>query len=547
MTRYPIMLESAAARADRKSRRLAFALCLLLQVSACKQSSKPQTAAPADVARALINRYPEGPRLGQGSARIAYSDRARLLEKEQGLSGLIAESSDGHGLLFKAATPGIASLREGDILVIKSVAARKVLGVERKGDRILVVAVPATIRETVAEGEIHLQTPIKFGNTTKAALAPPRFTPSLLDIFATPAYADSFSPGNIAASAASANAAAGATLDGFKNMVTSVAGFVVGDWTISNWSATPAGDRLNVNLTMKKELAGFKALVTMTGYIANFDLIQNMQIGKQFGTTQLEAAVKTLAGQMQFRWQIGKDSPGGFAKEDRIRLPAAVTIPLEQYVAGLPLTLDISSALIVHPAITGGKQFAAGGFTVTYNGSMIDTVNNDGSSQASGDLAETATLDQDQGISAVAPIGMVIAYCVPRFELSLGLGKIFNFPENNVKAADAYIASFLQEHPAVQKALSNSPVGTAVISNTLASNADIFAQLIATGGSTESGSSVLVPCSNVTVEVKGQIGINGNLFGKDLVGGGSTPVEHTKDVFAKSWNRNTGGVCAGIQ
>lgn len=522
------------------------ALSLLIQLPGCRESSKSQSA-PADVARTLINMYPEGPHLGQGSARITYSDNSLILEKEQGLSGLLAESSDGHGLIFKASTPGIAGLREGNILVIKGVAARKIVGVEQKGDQILVVAVPATIRETVKDGEIHLQTPIKFGNVTKAALSPPRYTPSLLDIFATPAYAqaDSFSPGNVAASAASARAASGATMDGFKNMATSLAGFAVGGWT-TNWSATPAGDRLNVNLRMTKEDGGFKALVTMTGYIANFDLIQNMQIGSSFATTQLEAAVKTLAGQMQFRWQIGKDSPGGFAKEDRIKLPAAITIPLAQYVAGLPLTLDISSALIIHPAITGGKEFAAGGFTVTYNGSMIDTVNNDGASQGSGDLAENATLDQDQGISAAAPVGMVIAYCVPRFELSLGLGKIFNFNGNGVKAADAYIGAFLNEHPAAKNLLSNSPVGTAVISNTLASSADIFAQLIATGGSTESGSSVLVPCSNVTVEVKGQIGINGNLFGKDLVGGGSKPTEHTQDVFTKSWNRNTGGVCASI-
>ena len=92
----------------------------------------------------------------------------------------------------------------------------------------------------------------------------PRFTPSIFDIFATPAYAQgSFSPENNAAAQASSNAA---------------------------------------------------TLATMDGYAANFDLIHNLQIGSSFATTQLTAAVKTLAAQMRFSWKIGKDSPGGLAK-----------------------------------------------------------------------------------------------------------------------------------------------------------------------------------------------------------------------------------------
>jgi hypothetical protein len=203
-----------------------------------------------------------------------------------------------------------------------------------------VVAVPAGIREVVKKGDIHLKAPIKFGRISRTALDVPKphYQASLFDLLATPAYAagPSFSLGNNAAATASANAASAATLDGFQNMAKSVAGYAFADWKLSDWSATPSGDRLNLNLTMTKETGGFKALVKMTGYIANFDLIENMQIGSNFASTQLVAAVKTLAGQMQFSWQIGKDSPGGFAKEDRIKLPASITIPLAQYVAGLP-------------------------------------------------------------------------------------------------------------------------------------------------------------------------------------------------------------------
>jgi hypothetical protein len=523
---------------------------LFVMLAGCGHSGSSPVA-PGDVSAALKRLYPDGPMLGKGSARITYVSNAHVLEKNQALEGLVAESSEGHGLVFKAGTPQIASLKEGDILVIKGVAARKILAIDRRGDEVLVVTDIAGLRDVVQEGEIHLDAPIKFGKIQKAELEMWPLTPSLFGLLSQPAFArSSFSPANNAAAQASSNAQTGATIDGFGNLVKGAASFVVGDWKVSNWIAAPVGDRLNISLTMVKDVGGFKAKVNMTGFISDFDVIQNMQIGTNFGTTQLSAAVKSLAGQMTFTWEIGKDTPGGFAKEDRIKLPGAITIPLSQYVAGLPLSLEISSALIIHPAITGGQQYAAGGFTVTFNGSMIDTANNTGSSGSSGDLVASATLDQDKGISAVAPVGMLVAFCLPRFELSIaGLGKLLNLPSMSEKAqgaVDSWIGSIAEKNPRIGKILKNSPIGTAMFANILKSSADIYAQVVSTHGVTESGSSVIIPCSNVTVEVAGQIGINANLFGKDIVGNGQAPVEHTKDVFNKSWNKNTGGVCASI-
>lgn len=491
-----------------------------------------------DVSAALKQLYPDVPMLGTGSARINYVPNAHILEKHEGLEGLVAESSDGHGLVFKAGTPQIASLKAGDVLVIKGVAARKVLAVDRRGDQVMVVTDVAGLRDVVREGEIHLNAPIKFGNAHSAQIEMPWHPSSLFDVFVTPAYASTGS------------AHTGATIDGFGNLAKNAGGFLVGDWKVSNWAAAPVGDRLNIALTMVKDVGGFKAKINMVGYVSNFDLIQNMKLGTSFGTTQLSAAVQSLAGKMKFGWEIGKDTPGGFSKEDRIKLPGAITIPLSQYVAGLPLSLEISSALIIHPAITGGQQFAAGAFTVTYNGSMIDTANNSESSGSSGDLAAAATLDDDRGLSAVAPMGMLVAFCLPRFELSIaGLGKLLNLPsipDNIQSGVDSWLGSIASKNPTIGKIMNGSPIGTAMITNTLKSSADVYAQLVSTHGVTESGSSVIVPCSNVTVEVAGQIGINANLFGKDIVGNGKAPVEHNKDVFDQKWNKNTGGACASI-
>jgi hypothetical protein len=526
----------------------------LAMLTGCDHSaSNPakQSMPAGDTAVVLKRLYPDGPMLGKGSARINYVSNAHVIEKDAGLEGLLGESTDGHGLVFSAETPQIANLKEGDILVIKGVAARKVLGVDRRGGQILVVNDVVGLRDVVQDGEIHLETPIKFGHSHSAQLERPPFTPSIFDLLATPAYAqDSFSPENNAAAQASSNGQTGATIDSFGNAATGLGKFIVGGWTITNWTATAVGDRLNINLAITRTsgLGGFKALITMNGFISNFDLISNMKLGSSFATTQLTAAVKTMAGQMKFAWEIGKDTPGGFAKEDRIKLPGALTIPLSQYVAGLPLQLQISSAIIIHPAITGGQQYAAGAFTVTYNGAMIDTANNQ-SSQTAGDLTASATLDQDKGISAVAPIGMLVAFCAPRFELSLGYAKLLEPPSAIALAAgkvDSWIGAFAKSHPTVGNILNATPIGTAVITNSLKSNAAVWAQLISTEGVTESGSSVIIPCSNATVQVAGQIGFDANLFNKDIVGNGKPSAEHGTDVFNKSWNKNTGGVCAGI-
>ena len=510
------------------------AMCGLLSLAGCNRGNGAGGGAT------LKDLYAAAPQLagGSGYAQVTYQPNVRVLEQDEGLNDLVAESSNGHGLIFRSSNAQIGSLKDGDILVVKGLIARKVLGVDRRGDEVLVVTNPASLRDVVKEGDVHLEAPVRFGQVKRVQAMPtPRIRQSWMDLLATPAYAQSFSPENNAARQASSRAAAGATRDGFGNVVKNLANFAVGDWKITNWSATPAGDRLNVDLEMAKDTGGgFKAIVGAHGHITNFDFIEDIHLHTAFATTQLAAAVKALRGEMNFNWEIGKDSPGGFAKEDRIKLPASVSIPLAQYVGGLPLFLEISSALVVHPAITGGSQVAKGAFKVTYDGGMSITGQNGGLS-GGGDANGNVTLVDDSGVSAIAPVGMVIQYCAPRLELSLGLKKIFPALEKGsdlAAKADAWLDGFAQKHlsPSAYQSLASSPLGTAVLTNSLKSEGDLFVQLVSAAGVTRSGAMILVPCSKVDIKFIGQMGVNANLFGVEI---GEN--KHTIDVFTKDFSR----------
>jgi hypothetical protein len=139
--------------------------------------------------------------------------------------------------------------------------------------------------------------------------------------------------------------------------------------------------------------------------ISNFTLAGNYT----FPGNALQAigdTLKGMSGKFNFVCEVAKKTPGVWATEDKLNLPAGLTIPLGQFVAGVPLTLDISVALLIHPALTGGNEFEHGAFTLGFNGSGTGE-------------GLTIEVTEQKSISPVAPNAMVIAFCAPRVELQL--------------------------------------------------------------------------------------------------------------------------------
>jgi hypothetical protein len=130
---------------------------------------------------------------------------------------------------------------------------------------------------------------------------------------------------------------------------------------------------------------------------------------------------------------------------------------------------------------------------------------------------------------------MVLAIAAPRLELSLGLKKICPIIAGASEAAaavDERLDALAKAHlsPEAYQALSSSPLGTAILSTAIKSEADAYAQVMVTTGVTRTGSSALIACSRIQNNLTVQVGMNGTLFG---VGG----KEHSKDVLSHDWLR----------
>ena len=80
------------------------------------------------------------------------------------------------------------------------------------------------------------------------------------------------------------------------------------------------------------------------------------------------------------------------------------------------------------------------------------------------------------------------------------------------------------------------------VSNTLASSADVYVQVIHTEGVTHSSNMTLAPCTKIELKVTAQEGGDAKLFG--LTDKATT----TKDIFAKTYTEwNPGSkFCKGI-
>src|ERR1035438_5139042 len=81
---------------------------------------------------------------------------------------------------------------------------------------------------------------------------------------------------------------------------------------------------------------------------------------KQSVLQNMDTSFNNLNGQMNFQWQVAKDDGGVMAEESKIKLPGAIEVPLAEFLDGLPMYLEVSGAILIHPAITGGKEVTKG-------------------------------------------------------------------------------------------------------------------------------------------------------------------------------------------
>jgi hypothetical protein len=500
----------------------------LLIVCSCKDSvsgtSAQRTGSPSVPGQPAYEQ--QSLKHGSGSAHVTYLPNVHVVEQEEGIKAIKGISSDGESLVLDASDPKLASLKAGDVLVIKGYIARKILASEIQGPNILIITENAALTDAVQDGHITLSAPIRFG-ALQAEKSEPKPLGDWLDRLTPPVYAQSKAD-NVR------NAIKQKGQDAYGNILNGVHGQEISGWT-TDFYTTPADGHLDIHLKLTKSVGGFIATVTGEGNVSNFDMDSDIGV-EHTKYEKINMGLKNLNGMMNFKWEVATDTPGAKTGDDRIKLPAAIKIPLYQYLDGLPLYLEISSALILKPALSGGKEYSRGAFRINFSGYQHFS-GAKGNIDADGNVTGDIQFLESQNISALAPMGMVVAFAAPRIELSFGLSKIF--PQDKMEMAAEKVdqlANFL-----AKKALSpdtyaklTGAVGTNIISKSVkvvtSSDATAFFEMVTSAGMSNSGMSAIAPCTRHDIHLWGKVGVSAQLMG---IGMGQT----TKDIYKKDFTR----------
>lgn len=507
-----------------------FTAAAALLTSGCRHESSPASLQAAGSAvAAQPPKQVQQPAIvshASGYAHITYCPNVRIMEANEGKKALIGVSSNGASLLFDGSNATARSLHTGDVLLIKGLMARMVLGAEATPDGVVVLTQHALLTDVVQDGEIKIQAPVHFG-ATRAALEPPIAPlPAWLDLMATPAYAQS--PTGVMAQ----NAEAKGTMDAYGNMVKGAFNSVVSGWD-TTFKATPSEGQTNLDITLKRDVGGFAALITGKGFISNFQFDSLISI-KQSVLQNMDTSFTNLSGRMNFDWQVAKDSGGVMAEESKIKLPGAIEVPLSEFLEGLPLYLEVSGAILIHPAITGGKEITKGQFQITYDGSQHFTVKS-GGVNTDGNMSGDIQLGDHQELSPTAPLGLVVAFAAPRVELTLGLNKIYD--ASDIKKAADYvdkIADVVAKHLLNPQQYANYQQNGLhlgdVFKNALSTDGAAYFQMVGTSASSYTGMSAISPCARFDLILVAQVGASAEVWGKSV---GTV----SKEIFKKSMTK----------
>ncbi|MDB4881320.1 MAG: hypothetical protein JWL95_86, partial [Gemmatimonadetes bacterium] len=444
-------------------------------------------------------------------------------------------------LVFDRSLGKIPSLKDGDVFVIKGLLARKVVASMTNGNEIAVLTIAASLPDLVTDAKIHVESPIRFGRPQRISALDSERTPwrVVADAIVPPLYAQS--PTEDRRRAAEAKGAK----DAFGNVVSAPFKAVFSGWE-TTFSATPADGRLMLALQLKKSIANATAVITGDGYLADFDFSSDIDVEKST-VERVQLAYKKFNGTMNFKWEVQTTAAGALRGNARMKLPAAVEIPLYQYLGGLPLFLEVSSAVIIKPAFGAEYEFSRGEFRITWDGYQKFSAKS-GNVDADGTVTGDVKLGESEA-GAGAPVGIVVAFAAPRVELSIGVSKILKFDgfKEAAEKADKYLdilvtKTFGAEALAKLKSSPMSKVtGANIVDATLGSSAAAYIELMTSSGQSHSGSAAMVPCTRTDLHVTASVGANASAFGvavgnadKEIYRKDITRVKPSEDMLCKS-------------
>lgn len=488
--------------------------------SGCRRASEGDAQFPG------APRHPDG----SGSAEVTYLPGVHVIEQGDGLKALISVSTDGSVLVFDRSVASIPVMKDGEVILVKGLLARKIIASMQQGDELAVLTTQAGLLDIVSDAKIRLQAPIRFGEVqaSVARVGPDLGWQRVADALMRPANAQS------PAEERRKGAEAKGRQDAFGNLVQAPFKAIISDWE-TKFSAEPAPGRLNLALQLKKSVSGVTAVVTGTGYLDDFDFSSDIDVERGV-VEKMQVGYKKLNGVMNFKWEVQTVEAGKLRGNAKMKLPAVIEIPLYQYLGGLPLFLEISSAVIIQPAFGAEYEFSRGEFRITYDGYQSFRVK-EGVVDPDGNVTGDIKLVESTSGSG-APIGMVVAFAAPRIELSIGMSKILKFDgfKDAAAKADKYFDILVNKAfgPEALDKFKKSPMsqvtGSKIVDAAMGSSAAAYIELTTSSGMSHSGTAAMVPCTRTDLHMAVKVGANAKAFGQ-AVG------DADQEIFKKDMTR----------
>ncbi len=438
---------------------------------------------------------------------VEYADSTVVIDSQTVAQALRGFSED-HTIFLFADSPALRQkLQPGKIVLLDGLDLRKIDALAVDGPNLIVGTETASFREALKNAQVGWSTPVDFKDLydqvaeARRLRQEPRSRFALLD--SLPDWWRAIEP--------KVYASASGELEGEKEIEDS--DFAI--WKLKYHHIFNADHTLDVDLQLHREARGLNAAIHAKAHLSKF--IQTSSILMADGQFK-SASYKNvgLHGTVDFNWEISTSESKTPMNEVRLKLPGKLSVPLE--FTGLPMSLQVSEALLFHPAFTTKGEVAKGGFRVKFGGDegfKLAGSDLEPDGQVEGDSA----IDQTVAFSPLAAYGLVVAMAVPRVELRMGTEEIF-------EALEIPQSVYLKAGQLLQNS-SISGKWLPKAGNPLSTEAAAYFQVVISTTAAHSGMQSLVPCQQFTMLAKGQVGVDSKVLGVDM----NTTA---KDLFEKN-------------
>ncbi len=281
-------------------------------------------------------------------------------------ANLVSVSSDGSTFVFKSPAGALSQLKAGKVMLLQGYTVAVVVSVSRSASRMTVTTRPAALTDIFKTADITFSEPIDFSNvfgTLSSGSSPSNASSEVRSLEPQVALATSGKP---VIPDVGLSYVGKATKNDFSYRISVIPSLSRLKWEIQG--CVGASFITGQSCVPGKSAGGLTLEATLSGYIAKANLSGNFDIanGRNVHSTFSFLSV----GGVSITYQILDPSKGTF-KLPVLRLPMTFNVPFA--IAGVPMLLKVSFALLVNVALSSKNSTIRGGETLTYGGAEAVT------------------------------------------------------------------------------------------------------------------------------------------------------------------------------